>query len=66
MTLSERAKGELSFQLLRARNGPRALPGGIGSRAQAAGKYRAAIELAPSDAERRFLTRRLEEVTAVH
>ena len=27
---------------------------------------RAAIELAPSDAERRFLTRRLEEVTAVH
>jgi RNA polymerase sigma-70 factor (ECF subfamily) len=37
----------------------------LGQRAQAAENYRAAIDLAPSDAERRFLTRRLEEVTGV-
>ena len=37
----------------------------LGRPAQAAEKYRAAIDLAPSDAERRFLTRRLKEVTAV-
>jgi RNA polymerase sigma-70 factor (ECF subfamily) len=33
----------------------------LGRRAQAAENYRAAIALAPSDAERRFLTRRLEK-----
>ena len=37
----------------------------LGRPAQAAEKYRTAIDLAPSDAERRFLTRRLKEVTAV-
>jgi RNA polymerase sigma-70 factor (ECF subfamily) len=37
----------------------------LGRRAQAAENYRAAIALAPSDAERRFLTRRLEEVAPI-
>jgi RNA polymerase sigma-70 factor, ECF subfamily len=37
----------------------------LGRPAQAAERYRTAIDLAPSDAERRFLTRRLKEVTAV-
>ena len=37
----------------------------LGRSAQAAEKYRTAIDLAPSDAERRFLTRRLKEVTTI-